>query len=380
LRALRLPFAPLRLRFRTTGIVSRSPEASGAQIFAEYAGRMEKPLFCAMPKNKQAYIRYRIIDACIRNKQKPFPTKEELIKACEVIASVSLRTIEQDLYDMQNDEELGYFAPIKYDKRQKGYFYEDSLYSISNIPLKENDLYALEFAVALLRQFEGIEPLAQFSEAVSKIEDYVNVRSLMTDTDVADVIQLEKSTSSKGQEFLNDILSAVKEKRMIRFGYKKFDSSAEKEHVLHPYVLKEYRNRWYVTGKSGTSDHIVTFGLDRITRLEITGNESFEIAAGFNVATYFKYSFGISVSNELKPEAVVLQFTPQQGEYIKSQPLHSTQEIMQDDAGKCVVKITVIPSFELKAQLLSYGSSVKILEPQWLKDEVMEEVRKIMAG
>lgn len=331
-----------------------------------------------MPKNKQAYIRYRIIDASIRNKQKPFPTKDELIKACEVIASVSLRTIEQDLYDMQHDEELGYFAPIRYNKKQKGYYYEDGLYSISNIPLKEHDLYALEFAVALLKQFEGIEPLVQFSEAVTKIEDYVNVRSLMTDTDVAEVIQLEQSTSSKGQEFLNTILGAIKEKRVIRFTYRKFDSSVEKEHTLHPYVLKEYRNRWYVTGKSGTSEHIVTFGLDRITRIETTA-DGFEIARGFSAASYFKYSFGISVSNQLKPEAVVLQFTPQQGEYIKSQPLHSTQEILQDDAEKCVVKITVIPSFELKAQLLSYGSSVKIIEPQWLKQELLDEIRKMMA-
>lgn len=330
-----------------------------------------------MPKNKQAYIRYRIIDACIRNRQKPFPTKDELIKACEVIASVSLRTIEQDLYDMQHDEELGYFAPIKYDKKQKGYYYEDALYSISNIPLKENDLYALEFAVALLKQFEGIEPLAQFSEAVSKIEDYVNVRSLMTDTGVAETIQLEQSTSSKGHEFLNTILGAIKEKKIIRFSYKKFDSSAEKEHTLHPYVLKEYRNRWYVTGKAGSSEHIVTFGLDRITQIE-TLKESFEIMAGFSAANYFKYSFGISVSNQLKPETVMLQFSPQQGEYIKSQPLHSTQEIVADASDKCVVKITVIPSFELKAQLLSYGSSVKIIEPAWLKNEVMDELRKML--
>jgi predicted DNA-binding transcriptional regulator YafY len=331
-----------------------------------------------MPKNKQAYIRYRIIDASIRNRQKPFPSKEELIKACEVIASVSLRTIEQDLYDMQHDEELGYFAPIRYDKKQKGYFYEDPLYSISNIPLKEHDLYALEFAVALLKQFDGMGPLAQFGEAVSKIEDYVNVRSLMADTEVAEVIQLEQSTSSRGQEFLNTILEAIRERKEIRFAYKKFDSSPEKEHTLHPYVLKEYRNRWYVTGKGGSSDLIVTFGLDRIVRLETTGN-SFDAPSGFNAASYFKYSFGISVSNQLKPEEIELEFTPQQGEYVKSQPLHSTQRILTDTGEKCVIAITVIPSFELRSQLLGYGSSVKINSPDWLRHEIAAEISKMGA-
>ena len=331
-----------------------------------------------MPKNKQAYIRYRIIDANIRNKQKPFPTKEELIKACEVITSVSPRTIEQDLYDMQHDEELGYFAPIRYDRLRKGYCYEDPNYSISNIPLKENDLYALEFAVALLKQFDGIDTVAQFSEAVTKIEDYVNVRTLMTDNDIAQVIQLEQSTSSKGQEFLNPILGAIKAQKAIHFVYKKFDSSTEKEHILEPYVLKEYRNRWYVTGRATNSGLIVTFGLDRILKLNTT-NFSFSVSENFNANDYFKYSFGISVSNNLKPEEIVLEFSAQQAEYIKSQPLHHTQKVILEDTKSCKVSIVVIPSFELKAQLLSYGSSLIIISPEWMKKELKIELEKALA-
>lgn len=332
-----------------------------------------------MPKNKQAYIRYRIIDACIRNRQKPYPSKEELIKACEVIAVVSLRTIEQDLYDMQHDEELAYFAPIKYDKRQKGYYYEDGNYSISNIPLKENDLYALEFAVALLRQFEGIDTVARFGEAVAKIEDYINMRSLMSENDMAQVIQLEQGTSRLGQEYLSEILGAVKEHKAIRFMYRKFDASEAKSYTLHPYVLKEYRNRWYVTGKSVSSETIVTFGLDRIQQLAIT-SEIFVPSPDFHADDYFRYSFGISVSNNLKPERVLLSFTPQQGAYIVSQPLHATQQLILQSAEQIVVSIQVIPSFELKAQLLSYGSSVKVLEPLWLQDEMKEEAQKISAS
>jgi len=328
-----------------------------------------------MPKNKQAYIRYRIIDSCIRSKQKPFPTKEELIKACEVIASVSMRTIEQDIYDMQHDYELGYFAPIKYDRLQKGYCYEDANYSISNIPLKENDLYALEFAVALLKQFEGIDTVVQFGEAVSKIEDYVNVRSLMTDKNVAQVIQLEKGTSGKGQEFLNPILNAIKAQKAIAFTYKKFDSSSEKAHTIKPYVLKEYRNRWYVTGKSAANSAIVTFGLDRILGL-ITTQQSFTIDAQFNASDYFKYSFGISVSNQLSPETIVLQFSAHQAKYIKSQPLHSTQQITMESSTYSAIEITVIPSFELKSQLLSYGSHVRVIAPEWLKNEIKNELKK----
>lgn len=336
-------------------------------------------VYCSMPKNKQAYIRYRIIDASLRNKQKPFPTKEELIKACEVIGTISLRTIEQDLYDMQYDEELGYFAPIKYNKKEKGYYYEDTGYSISNIPLKENDLYALEFAVALLKQFEGIDTVAQFGEAVSKIEDYVNVRSLMGEQDMEQIIQLEQSTSRIGQQYLNILLRAIKERKRVICVYKRFDAATEKQYHFDPYVLKEYRNRWYVTGKTNASEHPITFGLDRMLAVTETG-ESFLMDKHFNAADYFKYSFGISVSNHLKPEVISFFCKTQQAEYLKSQPLHHTQAILNITEEGCVFSIQVIPSFELKAQLLSYGSQIQILQPEWLKQELLLEASKMLAA
>ncbi|MCU0441421.1 MAG: WYL domain-containing protein [Bacteroidia bacterium] len=331
-----------------------------------------------MPKNKQAYIRYRIIDASLRNKQKPFPTKEELIKACEVIGTISLRTIEQDLYDMQHDEELGYFAPIKYNKKEKGYHYEDPDYSISNIPLKENDLYALEFAVALLKQFEGIDTVAQFGEAVNKIEDYVNVRSLMGEQDMEQIIQLEQSTSRTGQQYLNLLLRAIKERKRVICIYKRFDAAIEKQYQFDPYVLKEYRNRWYVTGKTTTSEHPITFGLDRMLAVKETG-DSFIMDPHFNASDYFKYSFGISVRNELQPEIIVLQFDKTQAEYIKSQPLHHTQQAVSTTENYSIFSIEVIPSFELKAQLLSYGKGVKVLTPEWLQKEMANEHQEALA-
>jgi predicted DNA-binding transcriptional regulator YafY len=117
--------------------------------------------------------------------------------------------------------------------------------------------------------------------------------------------------------------------------------------------------------------------LDRIQGLEVT-TEVFKPITGFHADDYFKYSFGISVSNKLSPETIVLSFTAQQGAYVLSQPLHTTQELVSQSDDAIVVSITVIPSFELKSQLLSYGSSVRVLEPQWLKQEITDEALSII--
>ncbi len=327
-----------------------------------------------MPKNKNAYIRYRIIDGCLRNKQKPFPSKDELIVACETIGQISLRTIEQDLYDMQYDEELGYFAPINFDRKRKGYFYTDAYYSINKFPLRENDLYALEFVFSLLRQFEGIGPVQQYRETLNKIEELINIRSVFGESTSENFVEVERSLSVGGNEFLNDLMLAIKEKKVVQLYYKSFTSDTEKQYNFLPYVLKEYRNRWYVTGKNETSQSIVTFALERIIKIEVI-ERHFKKDADFSAKEYFKYSFGISVNNNFKPEKIILKFDAHQAPFIKSQPWHQSQKIITDNHKEFKMELMVFPSYELKSQILSYGATVEVIKPAYLRNEIIDTLK-----
>lgn len=324
-----------------------------------------------MPINKNSYIRFRIIDKCLRDKQKPFPTKEELMEACAVIGDISSRTIDRDLYSMQHDEELGYFAPISFERKRKGYFYTDAYYSINKFPLRENDLYALEFVFSLLRQFEGIGPVEQYRETLQKIEELINIRSVFGEDRFENFVEVEKSLSAGGNQFLNDLMIAIKEKKVVELFYKSFSSVSEKRYDFFPYVLKEYRNRWYVIGKNKHTDSIVTFALERINKVILT-KEYFKKDIEFSAKEYFKYSFGISVNNQFKPEKIVLKFDANQAPFIKSQPWHQSQKIISDTKKEFKIELTVIPSYELKAQILSYGATVEVLKPSYLRDEIID--------
>ena len=104
-----------------------------------------------MPANKYALLRYRIIDDCLTNKARKFPTKEDLQYACEQALygssgeRVSVSTIEKDMWAMKNESELGYYAPIAYSKLEKGYYYTDPEYTIKEISLSEENHVALLF-------------------------------------------------------------------------------------------------------------------------------------------------------------------------------------------------------------------------------------------
>lgn len=327
-----------------------------------------------MPKNKNAFIRYRIIDGALRNKHKRYPSKQDLIEACQGLGSVSARTIDSDIYDMKFDEELGYFAPIEYDRKLRGYYYTDANYSINNLPLKQEDLYALEFACSLLKQFEGIGPIQQFMQSVEKIEDYVNLRNVYGNDDFLQLIETEKSLSQKGNEFLGTLLLNIKEQKAVMMHYQGFGHSEVKHYQLHPYVLKEYRNRWYVTGKLVDKNRIQTFALERIKQI-IPTTSNFTRDANFKPAEYFKHSFGISV-HDYESQLVTLSFSPTEAPYIKSQPLHQTQQILVDDEQEFKITLDVIPSYELKSQILSYGDKVKVIAPETLKKELKEILQK----
>jgi len=131
-----------------------------------------------MPHIKNALIRYRIIDKCLRNKYKPYPSKQELREACEesLFGSndgehICDSTIEKDLFAMRMEHD----APIKYSKLHRGYFYEDPEFTINDIPLTNDDLEAISFAAQTLMQFRDVEMFRQFGSAIDKIADRVNI-------------------------------------------------------------------------------------------------------------------------------------------------------------------------------------------------------------
>jgi predicted DNA-binding transcriptional regulator YafY len=327
-----------------------------------------------MPKNKNAFIRYRLIDAALRNKHKPYPTKNELIEACSGLGSVSARTIDKDIYDMKFDEELAYFAPIEFDRLHKGYFYTDAAYAISKIPLKHEDLYAMEFACSILKQFEGIDTVKQFMQSVGKIEDFISMQRTLDNSNWNELIQTERALEYKGNQFLSPLLKAIKERYCLLIHYQRFGETGPKVHQFHPYVLKEYRNRWYVCGWSEKKSAIITFALERIVDV-ISEKARFEVQKSFDASSYFAFSYGISVTNNYEPVEIVLEFTPVDAYYIKSMPLHHTQKIVTDNTSKFVISITIIPSYEFKSDVLSYGNRVKVISPKWLADEHQETLK-----
>jgi predicted DNA-binding transcriptional regulator YafY len=327
-----------------------------------------------MPANKEAFIRYRIIDRMLRNKQKPFPKMDDLVDELEekLGKTFSESTIQKDIKAMKEDPLLGYNAPIAYHRGFKGYYYEDPSFSIAEIPLSESDIASIEFAATLLQQFKDVKLFSEFGNAADKIFNALNVSTLLDEDEVAAIIQFEKVPMYKGSDWIGELLTFIKERRAIEFDYQKFDDDESKTRILHPYLLKEYRNRWYLIGMAEPDGNIRTFALDRIINVK-SADVTFRFHSDFSPENYFKHSYGITAFNG-KPQKVKLWVSPFSAGYVKTQPFHATQKVVKENSKGIEVELQVGITIELVMDVLSFGSNIKVLEPELLKQEIVEKL------
>jgi predicted DNA-binding transcriptional regulator YafY len=326
-----------------------------------------------MPHIKNALIRYRIIDRCIRNKYKSYPSKQELREACEENLfgtnygeHICDSTIEKDLFNMRMDHD----APIKYSKKHNGYYYEDPSYSINDIPLTEDDLESIQFAVNTLQQFREVDMFKQFGQAIDKIVDRVAIESKQSLTSENPIVQFETAYSSGGNEFLPPLYEAIISKNKVIFNYKSFKSTDFKERIVSPLLLKEYRNRWYLISFDESKNDIITFALERMLNLESIKENSI-IPSSFNPKEYFEYSTGITAYKG-EPELIEIKADSISAKYILSQPFHHSQKLISEYNEYSIFQLKVFISEELIRSFLSFGGEIEVLSPANLRSMIKQ--------
>lgn len=334
-----------------------------------------------MPQNKFALLRYRIIDRCIRNKYKPYPSREDLRAACEeelygsFAQRVSLNTIDKDIAALKNEQNLGYLAPIAFSKVHGGYYYTDPEFALGELPLNAEDADALKVAAAILRQYRDLPPFRQFEETAGKILDRIEVSRTGGNNDSA-FIQFESAIPAAATSWLSPLLEAIRAKKQVRIHYKKFSSDAGSRYTIVPFLVKEYHNRWYTVAQDVEKGRIITLGLERIENLTILQPFEGELLE-FNAEDYFRYCYGIT-SGQGRAELVKLRFLFPAANYVLSQPLHKSQTVIKQTKTYVELSIEVYLTVELQMDLLRFGDQLEVLSPQALRTEMENAANKLL--
>jgi predicted DNA-binding transcriptional regulator YafY len=172
------------------------------------------------------------------------------------------------------------------------------------------------------------------------------------------------------------LLHAIKNKNRIQFQYTRYHKNHPENRTVEPLAIKEFKYRWYLFAKDVCDTRIKCFALDRLAGLQILDVHFENCHADWH--DQYKYCFGIIAPNADKPSEVILSFDPFQGKYIKSLPLHATQEIIVDNDDELRIRLTVYLTHDFLMELLSYGDTVKVLQPTQLIDELKEIYRRAL--
>lgn len=317
-----------------------------------------------MSSNKNALIRYKTIDSCLRNRAKEY-TLEDLIDACSDAlfefenkeSFLSKRTIQLDIQNMRS-EKLGYNAPIEvYDR--KFYRYSDDSFSIKNIPVTENDVQIINESIQLLKQFKDFSLFKQMSGVIQRLED-----SIYAGNNQKSIIHLDKNENLKGLEYIDVLYEAILKKKVLNIAYKSFKAREINQMQIHPQLLKEFNNRWFVVCWHKT--RIYNLALDRIEEISDDLEVTF-IDKNIDADQYFSEVIGATVSERNRPMNVVFFVEKNNAPYVKTKPFHHSQEILEEKEEGTVFKIKVQQNFELERMILGFGDLITVIQPRKLR-------------
>ena len=333
-----------------------------------------------MATNKNALIRYKVLDNCFRNPGRRYFIGD-LIDACEKVLAeidtdsngISRRQIFEDIAFMESKEGWEIELAKLRDGKKVFYRYADINFSINNMPLNEVEINQLKAAVDILSQFKGMPQFEWVNELVPKLK-----QGIASDEASATIMEFDSNQYLKGIEHLGPLHNAIFYKKVLSVSYQPFENETPFEVVMHPYFLKQYNNRWFLFGYNPEKDKFDwNLAIDRIVSIkEIKGKYIKNTTIDWQ--EYFEDIIGVTKPIDATVENVVLHFTGKTGNYMETKPLHGSQKPKWLDDQTLEVKLQLIINYELERLILSYADSVSVIQPLSLVKAIKNRLKEAL--
>ena len=185
------------------------------------------------------------------------------------------------------------------------------------------------------------------------------------------------SEAPTGVENVQIILEAIDKKRGIECDYYSFNKNSVKHQLLIPYFLRTWEQRWYLVAEPDNHHHgISIFALERMENIILT-NEQMLPSNKIKAEEYFKGCFGVNHSDEQKPEKIRIKVYDTQVEYVKRLPIHESQREVESNSEWSIFEYRLVPCYNFYQQLLWHREKLEVLEPQYVRDEIKEVLKKM---
>lgn len=325
-----------------------------------------------MAVNKNAQLRYKVLDECFSNPIKKF-TIEALMERCaEALTehygkpmSISRRQIIYDMDFMKSA--AGYDAPIVINRKEskKGhYHYSDKDFSILKKPITEEERSQIQQAIETLSRMKNLPGLDWVNSLTAKLQF-----SIDSEKGNRQIMSFEENEYLWGVEFLDVLYQYIIKKQPLKVTYQSYKQKESSEEIISPYYLKQFNNRWFFFGYNHKWENLQNMALDRIRSIKSINEVFIENTVDMN--EYFVDIVGVTNLPDVEPEIIKIKVSDYRLPFIISKPLHGSQLQKITDN---IVTLKLKVNKELISLILSFGDDMEVLEPAGLREVIKEKV------
>ncbi len=316
-----------------------------------------------MKQSRPPLVRIQFIDQQLKENRYP---------NCSSVAGyfeVSTKSIQRDIEYMRDV----LHAPIAYDQKLRGYFYETPGWGFLPAAIWEQaEAEALMATKKVLAQYQGTPYYDEVCRALDKVRQYLPENSAADE--FFKVYSIEQSTALAVEpRTFATLETAIRSRLKITMTYRASWNQEVTERTVHPYTLRysPVRETWYLIGFCELRNDIRTFALGRIRTISRT-SKRFAVQDGFSLDTYLDKTFEQVHENEL--QTVSIRFTPYQAQWIREHRWHPTQSVAEHENGGLTLTMKVGALEAIRRWIMRYGSEAEVLEPQELREMIKYEL------
>ena len=333
-----------------------------------------------MPTNKNALVRYRILDRLLSDHHHYYDIHDLTEKVNDLLefdgfSPVTQRCIEKDLIDMQ-----GLFsAPIEHEKKNSKncIFYWNRSFTIFSQEMSREERNLLREVLSTIGQFNGLDNFKWLDDF--KIGLGLEERR--------QIISFSNNPFLQNSNLLGTLFDQISNEVVIKLSYHTFTDPTIRSIVFHPYLLKQYNDRWFLLGAADSDHKILTFALDRIDEVEPLPEKKYAECPE-ELQERFENIVGVTLYEERKCEHILCWVNDSSKGYVDTKPMHESYTPYKGEKeielhnqypqleGGLFFSIDCIPNFELIRELCSFGSNLVVLTPDTIRSEIRNRLQE----
>ncbi len=350
-----------------------------------------------MPTNKNAMTRYRILDRLLSDKYHNY-TIDDLVDEVNIglaeldpdTDGVGRRCIEKDLKYLEEGPfvaEIERYSATRYSEvkrrnvNRRCLRYADGSFSIFKQPLTDNEKQLLGEALSILGHFDGLPDF----DGLERLR-----QSLGVSTDGRKIISLSHNPLA-ATNTLAHLYAAISHRQVVELHYHKFGEEPGRLVInVHPYLLKEFHNRWFLYGSAETNGRLLCFGLERIDKIVPLPSHTYVDFYGAGISEVFDDVVGVTLSRTPILD-ITFWVSDSQVSYVTTKPIHESQKRLNSREaelrsryprlkGGMFFGLRCRRNCELVRELSAYGPHLIVLTPKTLRREVQERAAQMAAS